>query len=138
MKRSLYLIGAIVVVVLTFVVGFMVGENAAQPNEPPHPSYEFEQYCLLTWKNHSGDLCFALMLEYKSDRFIHKWNSKWGAKCGIAKLEEALAALPKDTYVGWNNWPPKFDYPPDNIIDEVIEFAKSKGVRIEVDPAIEH
>src|SRR6266705_2297674 len=110
-----------------FLLGCIVGFYWHQPLESSTPAHEFEQYSLFTWNTRSGDLCFAIMLEVERPKFIHSWFPKTGAKCGISGLKKALVALPKDTYVFWETWPPKkMDYPPENVVQEVIEFAESR------------
>jgi hypothetical protein len=77
------------------------------------------------------------MIQAESHKFLRSWTAKRNAKCGISELKKALGALPKDAFVLWQDWPPgKFDYPPDNVVQEAIEFAKSRGVRLEQSPAL--
>jgi len=56
---------------------------------------------------------------------------------GIPQLKQELAALPKDSVVYWNDWPRKFTYPQDGVVRELVEFARSKGVRLEQSPHLE-
>ena len=102
------------------------------------PDYEFRLYSLFTWKAHSGDFCFAVMITAESHKFIHRWTAKWNAKCGVVELKQALAALPKGTVVLWESWPPrKMDYPPENVVQEIIQFAESKDIHIRESPALQ-
>lgn len=101
------------------------------------PAYEFEQYSVFSWKARSGDFCFAIMIRAESHKFLRSWTAKRNAKCGISELKKALSALPKNSFVLWEDWPSgKFDYPPDNVVQEVIEFAKGKDVHLEQSPAL--
>jgi len=101
------------------------------------PAYEFETYTLFTWKVPRGDFCFKIMTRAESNEFIHRWFPKRNAKCGASELKTALAGLPKDSYVLWESWPPQgFDYPTDNIVDEIIAFAETKGIHVKVSPAL--
>ena len=104
--------------------------------EDSTPSHDFEQYCLLSWNTRSGDFCFRIMSCAERNQFIHSWFPKRNAKCGVSELKETLASLPKDSHVFWEDWPPKFDYPQENLIQKMIEFAKNKGVRLEQSPAV--
>jgi len=70
-------------------------------------------------------------------RAQHDFWSKWRGQCGVPKLKEALSAVPKDKYVQWNNWPPKFQYPSYKFCEEVEEFTKTKGLRLEISPAVD-
>jgi hypothetical protein len=45
--------------------------------------------------------------------------------------------VPNDLVVYWNDWPGKFTYPEDHVLREIIEFAKTKGIRIEERPALQ-
>lgn len=136
MKRSAYfLFGA--AVAISFVLGFGLGIHIAAPGETSIPPEQFTQYSLFTWNSHSDDFCFALMLEYKRGNFLKSWTSKWGAKCGTVQLKDALNALPQGTHVYWNTWPPKnCNYPEKRIVNEVIDFAQTKGVHLELLPAL--
>ena len=101
------------------------------------PAYEFQQYSLFTWNVSSGDFCFALMTTAESHKFIHSWTAKRHSKCGALKLKQALAALPKDTVVLWHNWPPrKMDYPAENIVQEIVQFAESNRIHVRESPAL--
>jgi hypothetical protein len=75
-----------------------------------------------------------VMRRLDSAAFVHKWNSKWNARCGLSELEQALAALPRDTKVAWENWPPRFTYPSEDVTQQVMEFAKSRGIQLELLP----
>lgn len=132
-KHYLYLGGAAAIIV-AFALGFLVGNWAGQPYEIIYPREYFDHYCLFTWQNGSGDLCFKLILRLDRAAFIHKWNSKWSAQCGPSDLERTLAALPQNTHVAWENWPPRFTYPSPARTYEVINFAKSKNIRLELSP----
>jgi len=101
------------------------------------PAYEFEQYSLFTWNTRSGDLCFAIMIQAESHKFLRSWTAKRNAKCGISELKKALTTLQKDSHVLWQDWPPaKFDYPSDNVVQEIIEFAKGSGIDLKQSPAL--
>jgi hypothetical protein len=105
-------------------------------NDPVLP-YELETYTVFSWKGTPDDFCFKVMTRAEANKFIHTWFPKWNAKCGGAELRKALVALPKDSYVLWESWPPKgFDYPPDNVVDEIIAFAETKGIHVKVSPAL--
>lgn len=105
-------------------------------NDSPIPAYEFKQYNLFTWKAASGDYCFALMIQAESHGFLRSLTAKRNGKCGISELKKALNTLPKSSVVLWQDWPPKFDYPPEVVIEEIIAFAKINDVRLEQSPAV--
>jgi len=92
---------------------------------------------LLTWKGWSGDICFLLLPMMQRGRATHDFWSKWSGQCGIPKLKDALSAVPKDKVVYWNNWPDKFAYPDDRVVQEIIDFGKEKGIRVEQNPALQ-
>src|SRR5947208_10437391 len=121
-KRSTYVIGG--AILFAFVVGFLVGVWNAEPTETNIPAELFEQTSLLTWKGWSGDICFLIIPRIERGRAFHDLTSKWPGRCGISKLKAALAALPKDTFVEWSDWPPKFTYPEASVSQELFEFAK--------------
>jgi len=126
------------IIVRLCLIATVVAFSACRPaREDPTPAYDFERYSLFTWKADSGDFCFAIIIRAEADKFLHSWTAKKSAKCGASELKRTLAALPKDSYVFWEDWPPKnFDYPPENIVHEIIEFAKGKGVHVEQSPAL--
>jgi hypothetical protein len=83
------------------------------------------------------DFCFAIMTRAESHKFIHRWFPKRNAKCGVSALKTALATLPPNAYVYWQDWPPKkFDYPADNVIQDIIEFAESKDIHLKESPSL--
>lgn len=107
---------------------------------PPNsiPAYEFEQYVLYTWNVRSGEFCFALMIQADRYQFRRRWFPKRHAKCGLADLKLAIAAVPRDKLILWQNSPSEgFDYPDENVIREMIEFAKDRGIKLERDRALQ-
>jgi hypothetical protein len=134
-KRSTYLIGGAILV--AFVAGFMMGSYFSEPTETIIPHEYFDQMALFTWKGWSGDLCFLLVPMIERGRAQHDFWSKWNGKCGVENMKKALSAVPKDKYVYWENWPRKFHYPSHEFCDEILEFAKTKGVHLELNPALD-
>jgi hypothetical protein len=123
---------------IAFLLGVGFGLHLASVNESAIDPERFKQYALFTWNTQSDDLCFALMHESESTLFIRGWTSKWGAKCGITKLNEALGALPRGTYVSWYTWPPKdCDYPNKAVVTNILELASQKGVEVKLVSALE-
>jgi hypothetical protein len=104
--------------------------------EDSTPAQEFQDYCLLSWNTRNDDFCFKIMTCAERNRFIHTWFPKRNAKCGIPELKTALAVLPKDSRVFWQDWPPTFNYPQEKVIEEMIEFAKTKDIHLEQSPAV--
>lgn len=134
-KRSKYFVVA--AIVAAFIAGFWLGAYLFEPVEENIPSEYFHQMTLLTWKGWSGDLCFLLLPMTQRGRATHDFWSKWHGQGGVSKLKEALVAVPADQYVYWNDWPNKFTYPEKAIVQDVIVFAKSKGVHLEESPAVQ-
>jgi hypothetical protein len=135
LKRPL-VIGAAITIV-AFIIGVVVGKYMFEPTETVIPANYFEQTCLLTWKGWSGDLCFLLIPMTERGRATHDITSKWAGRRGISQLKQELAVLPKGRVVYWNDSPGKFTYPEDSIIQEVIDFAKGKGIRLEQSPTLQ-
>jgi len=133
-KRSTWFVGG--AILIAFVAGFLLGAYLFEPVEENIPSEYFHQMSLLTWKSGSGDLCFLLIPMTQRGRACHDFWSKWSGQCGTSKLKDALSVVPKDKDVLWNDWPPKFTYPQDDAVRELIDFAQSKGVRLEQSPAL--
>jgi len=107
---------------------------------PPNsiPAYEFDQYVLYTWNERSDGLCFALMIQADRYRFLRRWFPKRKARCGVTELRQALAALPKNSFVLWQDSRSKgFDYPDEQAVRELIDFAKDLGIRLEVSREVE-
>jgi hypothetical protein len=136
MKRHLY-VGVGAMIVLAFLVGFVTGGLIAEPKEWPPTPVNYREYGLFTWEERSGNVCFKLMFNFEARRAIHSWTSKWGGRCGIPELKQTLSSLPEGSYVFWYTWPSKFDYPPSVDTDELIELAKSKGVNLQLTPAMQ-
>jgi hypothetical protein len=137
MKPWKYLVVGTAIAV-AFLLGLGLGIHLATPGETSIAPEQFTQYSLLTWKGRSNEWCFALMLEYQRGNFLRSWTSKWGQKCGVEELKKALSALPKDTYVYWNTWPPRnCDYPEKAIVQDVVTFAANKGVHVQLLPALQ-
>jgi hypothetical protein len=133
-KRSTY---AVVAIVMAFVAGFWLGKYLFEPVEESIPSDYFHQMTLLTWKGWSGELCFLLLPMMQRGRATHDFWSKWNGQCGISKLKGALGAVPKDQVVYWNNGTGKFTYPERDVVLEIFDFAKTKGVQLEKSPALQ-
>jgi hypothetical protein len=132
-KRSIY----IVAIVMAFIAGFWLGKYLFEPVEESIPSDYFHQMTLLTWKGWSGELCFLLLPMMQRGRATHDFWSKWNGQCGISKLKEALSAVPKDQIVYWNDGTGKFTYPDRAVVQEIIDFAKTKGIQLEESPALQ-
>ena len=125
-----------VAIIVAFVAGFVVGAYLFQPVELIIPAEYHEQMCLLTWGGWSGDLCFLLIPMTERGRATHDLWSKWWGQCGVPKLKEALAATPRDKQILWSDWPSRFTYPDDHVVQELMGFARSKGIRLEQSPAL--
>jgi len=124
-------------IIIAFFVGCIVGIENAPPVQTSIPPHEFEQYTLFTWNNDGGNVCFAIMLEFQSSKFIHSWFPKRHGKCGVQELKNALLKLPNGSNVLWEEWPPKnLDYPPSAIIAEVTQFAEANGIHVKQSPAV--
>jgi len=136
MKHHLY-VGVGAAIVLAFVVGFVTGGLIAEPKASPPIPVNYREYCLFTWEERSGNVCFKLMYNFEASRTIHSWTSKWGGRCGTSELKQALSSLPEGSYVFWYTWPSKFDYPPSLDTDGLIALAKSKGVNLQLIPAMQ-
>ena len=123
-------------ILISFAAGIALGIYAGKPSAMNIEPHRLKQrYTLLTWKSHSGEVCFAMVPQYKSMRFVENPFNKWGGQCGISKLKEDLSMLPKDTYVEWVNWS-WFPYPSEAVTSDVMEFAKSKGVELTLEPVL--
>lgn len=115
---------------------FALGACKPKRTQAPEP-YEFDTYVLFTWNTSSTDFCFKIMTRAESNEYIHTWFPRRGARCGIAELRQRLASLRKGAFVEWQTWPPQgFDYPADSVVQEMIEFAKGEGIRLEQSPAL--
>lgn len=138
MKRWHYICVTIALMTIAFFVGLAVGIEMAPPVQTSIPAHAFEQYTLFTWNKGGDEVCFAIMLEYQRLGFIHSWFPKRKGKCGIEDLKHELSALPKDSNVLWETWPPKkFAYPADKIVDEVMQFAEARGIHVRQSPAVQ-
>ena len=129
-----------IIVLLTLGLGLAVGMFATRAYEVPINASRVkkEGYRLLTWKGQSGDVCFAIMPKYKAWKFETNCFSKWNGKCGLAVLKDDLSALPNGEVVEWTNSPPgKFPYPTRKTVEELEEFAKSKGIELALNPALD-
>jgi hypothetical protein len=135
-KRHPY-IGVSAAILLALGVGFVIGVLITEPKEWPPTPVNYKEYCLVTWEDRSGNVCFKLMFNFEASRAMHSWTSKWGGKCGIAELKQTLSSIPEGSYVYWYTWPSKFDYPASVDTDALIELAKSKGVNLQLTPAMQ-
>jgi hypothetical protein len=122
---------------MAFILGVLVGKYFFEPTEIIIPVDYFNTLSLLTWKGWSGDLCFLLVPMSERTRADHDFWSKWKGQCGLAKLKEALAAVPRDKGVEWNNSPPKFELPSEKFCDQMVEFAKKEGVNLHPNPSLD-
>lgn len=117
-----------------FFLGILGGKYLFEPTEIIIPNYYWEQLSLLTWRGQSGELCFVLVPRIDRGRVIHDFWSKWRGQRGVARLKEALRVVPKDKHVIWTNSPPRFELPSAKFCDELVEFAKSNGVDLSINP----
>lgn len=124
-------------ILVVFSLGVFVGKYVFEPTEINIPASHFEELSLLTWKGWSGDLCFLIVPRIQRGRATHDFWSKWHGKCGIAQLKDALAAVPKNKRVVWINSPPRFTLPSERFCDEMVEFAKTKGITLHVNPMLD-
>jgi hypothetical protein len=120
-----------------FFLGFFVGKYVFEPTEISIPNHHFNELSLLTWKGRSGDLCFLLVPRIQQGRITHDFWSKWHGQCGVSVLKDALAAVPTNKRVMWINSPPRFELPSERFCDEMVEFAKKKGLNISVNPMLD-
>jgi hypothetical protein len=134
-KRRTYFVGG--AILLAFIAGLLVGSYLSEPTEIVVPSEYFDQMTLLTWRGWSGDLCFLLIPMTERGRARHDFWSKWKGQCGLAKLKETLAAVPRDKHVEWNNSPPKFELPSEKFCDQMVEWAKKEGVDLRTNPSLD-
>ena len=138
-KPSRYLFVGLMVI-FTFGLGFAAGMFATRAYEVPIEPYRVKHggYRLLTWKNKSGDVCFAIMPRYKAWKFETNPFSKWNGTCGLSVLKDELSALPSGEWIEWTNVPyGKFPYPERKTAEELEEFAKSKGIELVLNPALD-
>ena len=127
-----------IIVKLCYVAVALVFSACRPGAKEAIPAYEFSTYTLFTWDSQSDEFCCKLMTRAESNEFIHAWFPRRNAKCGLANLEATLTQLPKDSLVLWETWPPKnFDYPPEKVVKEVIDFAASRNVHVKQSPALE-
>ena len=131
LRKVLFVFAGLVVAAGIFMAGYFLAD-CPQDSIPP---WEFDRYCLFTEQS-DRILCFALMREFERHKFIHRWFPKRNLKCGVPELKQALASLPKGTTVLWTNWPKKFDYPDQTVIDDLIAFAAQHDVRLEESPVV--
>jgi hypothetical protein len=134
-KRSTYFVAG--AILFACLVGYLAGQLLAQPFDMRPQSYECGQLSLLTWKGWSGDLCFLLIPMVHRDSALHNLTSKWTGESGVSRLREVLAGVPKDKYVLWNNWPPKFQYPSNKFCEDIKAFAENKGVHFDIEPVVD-
>jgi hypothetical protein len=118
-------------------------KKLAQPFEKTDyttvPSVMSQSYALFSWNRQSNDFCFAFIPADDRDKFIRTFRRLHGrivGRCGVNELEAALNSLPKSSYVRWNNADSVgLNYPPDKILDRMMQLAKSKGVHLSLEPA---
>jgi hypothetical protein len=115
----------------------LVGKYLFEPAELNIPAHHFEELSLLTWKGRSGDLCFLLVPRIEEGRVIRGFWSKWQGQCGVSQMKDALLAVPKNKRVVWINRPPRFQLPSERFCDEMVEFAKTKGLNFIVNPMLD-
>ena len=126
---------ALLVIGIAIAIAIYAGK-ASEMSIQPH-RIKNSGYALLTWMSKSGDICYAIVPQHKKKKFLNNWFSKWNGLCGISQLEEDLSALPKGEYVEWNNAPPRFTYPKRKIAEDLEEFAKNKGVELNLNPTLD-
>jgi hypothetical protein len=135
-ETSLLLPRAAVTGICTFLVILLL--SACGPaRQEPIPEYEFQQYSMFSWKTDADNFCFVVMIQAESHKFLRSRIKRKNATCGISAVKVALAALPKHSVVLWQDWPPaNLDYPPENVVQEVIELAKANGIQLKQSPAL--
>jgi hypothetical protein len=130
------LITALCLVVALFG-GIFVGKYIFEPSEINIPSHHFDEMSLLTWKGRSEDICFLLVPRIEQGRATHNFWSKWHGQCGVSQLKNALTAAPMNKNIVWINYPPRFVLPSEHFCDEMLVFAKSKGVKFRLNPMLD-
>ncbi len=125
------------VALISFGIGVLIGNEIGKARELAVKVTDVrEGYSLLTWESSDHDLCFVLVPKNKFDSFIANWFVKWNHNCGAIRLMEELSTLPPGTYVEWNDDPPRFVYPRDEVVTRLSEYAHSRGIDWHVKPVI--
>jgi len=124
-------------IVFAFLLGVFTGKYFSEEAEINIPNHHFYQMSLLTWQGHAGDICFLLVPRIEQGRAIHDFWSKWQGQCGVSQLKEKLASVPKEKSVVWTDRPPRFEFPSETFRDELVEFAKSKGLDLSLSPRLD-
>jgi hypothetical protein len=94
-------------------------------------------FVLLSWKNKGGDFNFALMTPEKAKAFLKDFHPRRTGLRGLVQLKTALKELPTGASIVWEDDQVKgLTYPSIGYINQVTMFARSKGLRIELNPVV--
>jgi hypothetical protein len=93
-------------------------------------------FTLLSWRSARGDWYFILRTQEQFDATA-KQDLKHRLP-GVAALKKALAKLPPRTGIFWSNSRAYgYEYPPDNMAEDIRMFAKRRGINLQYNPALE-
>jgi hypothetical protein len=101
-----------------------------------NPRSQGRKFFLLTWKSHNGSWRY-LLHEGPNFRDAIKQDGR-GKEGSMAELRHELLKHTKDMIFWSSSRRLKFEYPPRQELDEILRFAQSHRIYLQVSPTIEH
>lgn len=112
-------------------------DDSAKPEEQAAFSGSRGSFVLFSWKDKGGDYKFALVPMGKEAGFLKTFHPRRIGLRGLINLKIALEQLSAGTSIVWEDDQVKgLTYPSINHIDQITMFARSKGLRIELNPVV--
>jgi intracellular proteinase inhibitor BsuPI len=96
-----------------------------------------DYFVLFSWKGSRGDYDFALVPVNREKAFLAGFTPTRSGVGGAAALKTILATLPKRSLIVWLEANEiGLRLPPPQHIDDVVSFARTKNIRVELNPAL--
>lgn len=101
----------------------------------PHGADDY--FALFSWKRAGGNYDFALVPIDQEKAFIAGFKSGRQGVGGLSRLKALVAKLPSESLIVWRDARDiGLELPPPRYIDDVVGFARSKNIRVQLNPTL--
>lgn len=94
-------------------------------------------FALFSWVITGNEYDFAIVPTDRDEDFLGGFKPGKKGIHGLKALKAVVEKLPVGSLINWNDAKHLgLEYPPTKDIDRVVAFARSKGIRIELNPVL--
>lgn len=92
---------------------------------------------LYSWKTARGEYDFALVPIGREEAFVAGFKPARSGLGSASGLKATLATLPSRSLIVWEEASEVgLEFPPAESVDDVVSFARTKNIRVELNPAL--